>query len=85
MSFDTFKTTETKVGDLDLRGTKCPMNFVKTKLKLDEIERGELLEIFLDDGDPIRNVPRSVEAEGHEVLHTKKFTDGTYSILVRRG
>ncbi|HXX79996.1 MAG TPA: sulfurtransferase TusA family protein [Thermodesulfovibrionales bacterium] len=79
------KTTEPTVGDLDLRGTRCPMNFVKTKLKLDEIERGELLEIFLDGGDPIRNVPRSVEAEGHEVLHTKRLIDGTYSILVRRG
>lgn len=79
------RATEMSVEDLDLRGTRCPMNFVKTKLKLDEIERGELLEIILDEGDPIRNVPRSVEAEGHEVLRTKKLTDGTYSVLVRRG
>jgi len=79
------KATEMSVEDLDLRGTRCPMNFVKTKLKLDEIGRGELLEIILDEGDPIRNVPRSVEAEGHEVIHTKRLIDGTYSVLVRRG
>jgi tRNA 2-thiouridine synthesizing protein A len=69
---------------LDLRGTRCPINFVKTKLKLDKLEKGELLEIFLDDGDPIKNVPRSVEAEGHEVIHRKRLTDGSYSVLVRK-
>ena len=69
---------------LDLRGTRCPINFIKTKLKLDRIEMGELLEIFLDEGDPVKNVPRSIEAEGHEVIHRKRLTDGSYSILVRK-
>ena len=46
---------------LDLRGVICPYNFVKTKLKLDTMQPGQVLEIFLDDGEPIRNVPQSVE------------------------
>jgi tRNA 2-thiouridine synthesizing protein A len=70
---------------LDLRGTRCPVNFVKTKLKLEQLERGALLEIFLDDGDPVKNVPRSVEAEGHEVIHRERLTDGSYSVLVKKG
>ena len=45
---------------LDLRGVICPYNFVKTKLKLDTMQPGQVLEIFLDDGEPIRNVPQSV-------------------------
>ena len=35
------------------------------------------MEIILDEGDPIRNVPRSVEAEGHEVIHKKMLPDGS--------
>ncbi len=27
---------------LDLRGTPCPINFVKTKLKLEEMSSGEV-------------------------------------------
>jgi len=38
-----------------------PINFVKTKLALDSMETGEILEILLDDGEPIDNVPGSVE------------------------
>lgn len=53
---------------LDLRGVICPYNFVKTKLKLDTMLPGEILAVLLDDGEPIRNVPRSVEHEGHTVL-----------------
>jgi sulfite reductase (ferredoxin) len=52
----------------DLRGVACPMNFVKTKIELSKLASGEILEIFLDDGEPIKNVPGSVKGEGHAVL-----------------
>ena len=54
--------------ELDLRGVICPYNFVKTKLKLETMEQGQILSVILDAGDPIRNVPMSVSNEGHEVL-----------------
>ncbi|MEK6713072.1 MAG: sulfurtransferase TusA family protein, partial [Nitrospirota bacterium] len=53
---------------LDLKGVLCPINFVKTKLKLEEMEVGQVLEVILDDGEPMRNVPRSVKAEGHKII-----------------
>ncbi len=53
---------------LDLRGVICPYNFVKTKLRLETMQPGQVLEVFLDDGEPIRNVPQSVENEGHNIL-----------------
>src|SRR3989304_3201750 len=34
---------------LDLRGVVCPINFVQTKLKLEEMELGQVLELILDD------------------------------------
>lgn len=72
------------VETLDLRGTRCPLNFVKTKIKIEEMNSGELIEIVLDDGEPIKNVPRSVAAEGHEVMGIEKLDDGTFSVFVRK-
>jgi sulfite reductase (ferredoxin) len=52
----------------DLRGVACPLNYVKTKLKLEMMDAGERLEVWLDAGDPIRNVPMSLRNDGHKVL-----------------
>jgi sulfite reductase (ferredoxin) len=52
----------------DLRGVACPMNYVKTKLKLEMMDAGEKLEVWLDAGDPIRNVPMSVRNDGHKIM-----------------
>ena len=59
----------------DLRGVTCPMNFVKTKMELAKIKSGEILEIWLDDGPPIENVPGSVMGEGHKILKQAKIED----------
>ncbi|HIA14224.1 MAG TPA: sulfurtransferase TusA family protein [Nitrospirales bacterium] len=53
---------------LDLRGVQCPINYVKTKLRLEMMDSGERLAVFLDDGEPIRNVPASLKNDGHTVL-----------------
>lgn len=58
---------------LDLRGVVCPTNFVKTKLKLEEMNPGEVLEIIIDAGEPIANVPRSIKEEGHKIIKVEKF------------
>jgi sulfite reductase (ferredoxin) len=67
----------------DFRGVACPMNFVKTKIELSGMKSGELLEILLDDGAPIRNVPGSVRNEGHQVLE-EKMRDDFWSVLIRK-
>jgi TusA-related sulfurtransferase len=69
--------------ELDLRGVICPYNFVKTKLKLETMEEGQVLSVLLDDGDPIRNVPRSVSNEGHTILSQDRV-QGSYRVLIRR-
>ena len=52
----------------DLRGVMCPMNYVKTKLKMEMMDHGEQLEVWLDAGDPIKNVPMSLRNDGHKIL-----------------
>ena len=54
--------------ELDLRGVMCPFNFVKTKLQLEAMAEGTILTVMLDHGEPLKNVPASVEIEGHIIL-----------------
>ena len=70
---------------LDLRGVICPYNFVKTKLKLETLETGALLTVFLDDGEPIRNVPKSITNEGHQVLNEEKVGDYFKVVIQKEG
>jgi TusA-related sulfurtransferase len=75
--------TDQPYAELDLRGVICPYNFVKTKLKLETMEQGQILSVLLDDGDPIQNVPRSVSNEGHSVLSQDRV-EGSFRVLIRR-
>lgn len=52
---------------LDLRGTPCPINFVRTKLKLEQMAAGEMLEVWLDPGEPVEQVPDSLTMAGYPV------------------
>jgi TusA-related sulfurtransferase len=52
---------------LDLRGTPCPINFVRTKIKLEQMDAGELLEVWLDAGEPIEQVPDSLKMAGYTI------------------
>lgn len=68
---------------IDLRGVLCPINFVKTKLKLEMMDSGQVLEVVLDDGEPIRSVPRSLKEEGHKIIKVETVP-GAYRLLVKK-
>ena len=70
--------------NLDLRGVICPVNFVKTKLKLEEMNIGEILEVLIDAGEPIANVPRSIKEEGHLILKAEKI-DNYWRLIIKKG
>ncbi|MDR2119151.1 MAG: sulfurtransferase TusA family protein [Tannerellaceae bacterium] len=67
----------------DLRGVACPMNFVQTKIVLSSMQSGDELEILLDDGQPIHNVPGSVRAEGHSILEQIQ-TEDYWKVIIRK-
>lgn len=77
--------TETIAPDVkkDFRGVMCPMNFVKTKIALTPMQSGQILEILLDDGAPIENVPGSVKNEGHTILSTEKV-ENYWKVLIKK-
>jgi tRNA 2-thiouridine synthesizing protein A len=68
---------------IDLRGICCPTNFVKAKLALEDAGEGEVLEILLDDGEPVKNLPRSLKAEGHRLLGLKEC-EGHYILTLEK-
>jgi len=76
--------TDIKVDQtLNLKGTPCPMNFVKTKLKLEEMDKGGVLEVLLDDGEPITNVTASVKEEGHQILKVQQV-ENYWKLIVKK-
>ena len=70
---------------LDITDVVCPINFVKIKVALEELDDGQILEVHLNAGEPIQNVPRSLKDEGHKVLSVEDLGDGTFTLLVSKG
>jgi TusA-related sulfurtransferase len=67
---------------LDLRGTPCPINFVRTKLKLEQMQPGQVLEVWLDAGEPIAQVPDSLQMEGY-LIEAIAEQDHFFAVRVR--
>ncbi|MEI6064270.1 MAG: sulfurtransferase TusA family protein [Pseudanabaena sp. ELA748] len=55
------------IKSIDLRGVPCPLSFVRAKLHLEKLESGQVLEVLLDAGEPIEQVPNSLISDGHLV------------------
>ncbi len=54
--------------EMNLRGVKCPLNWAKAKVRLEDLERGDILELVLDDRKGRQDIPRAAEAEGYAIL-----------------
>jgi TusA-related sulfurtransferase len=51
------------------------MNWVRTKLALEDLAPGDSLLVVLDEGEPLESVPRSAREEGHRVVvHGRQVT-----------
>ena len=70
---------------IDITDVVCPVTFVKTKVALEDMGDGEILEVHLNGGEPVENVPRSLKDEGHKVLELSRNEDGTYTLFVEKG
>ncbi len=68
---------------IDLRGVACPLNFVKAKLELEKIAVGQVLELLLDGGEPVANVPASFTEQGQELLEVSQCGE-CFRVKVRR-
>jgi TusA-related sulfurtransferase len=79
-------TTELKANTFrNCKGVGCPMNLVYAKVELARLQPGEILELILDNGPPINNVPTSVIKEGHKILDRQQLADGTWLVRIEKG
>jgi TusA-related sulfurtransferase len=69
---------------LEATGEMCPMNYVRTKLRLEQMAAGQVLEVFVSAGEAERNVPRSAGEEGHDVLRVEPAGEGRVRVLIRK-
>lgn len=69
---------------INIKGLICPYTFVKSKLAIEDMEVGEVLEILLDYEEASRSIPKSMEDHGHKVLKVEKINDKDWIILVRK-
>lgn len=69
---------------IDITAHRCPMTFVRTRLALDRMQPGDLLEVRLIGDEPRRSVPRTATEQGHAVLATIDDPDGVTRILIRK-
>lgn len=68
---------------MDLRGTPCPINYVRTKLRLQQMAPGTLLEVWLDAGEPVEQVPDSLVMAGC-TIEQLEHRDNFFALRVRR-
>ncbi len=70
--------------EIDITNEVCPMTFVRTRLALDRLSSGQILRVMLKGEEPVRNVPRTAEEQGHQVLAISEAT-GVTTLLLRKG
>ncbi len=68
---------------LDITKDQCPITFVKVKVKLAKINKGDHLEVLLSEGEPLKNVPKSAEEHGYKVL-TIEQEDQFYKVVIEK-
>lgn len=73
---------------LDIGQEVCPFTFVRTRLQLERMRPGEVVEVRLRAGEPLLNVPRAAEELGHTVLRSwpedESRPDGLHRLWIEK-
>jgi TusA-related sulfurtransferase len=69
---------------INLKGDICPYTFVKSKLALETLESGQVLQVLVDHLPATENVPRSMANEGHKVLGVQQVNDTDWIITIQK-
>ena len=69
---------------IDLKGEVCPYTFVKSKLAMEEMRLGEVLEVIVDHEPAVENVPKSMQNEGQRVLTVEKLNGADWRMVFKK-
>jgi TusA-related sulfurtransferase len=69
---------------IDISNEVCPMSFVLTKLALEEMEDGQILELVCGSGDPVRNISIQLKDEGHQIISVKREGEKHFRLQIKK-
>jgi TusA-related sulfurtransferase len=69
---------------INIKGLTCPYTFVKSKIAIEDMEVGQVLEILLDYEEASRSIPKSMEDHGQKVLKVEKINDTDWVLQIRK-
>ncbi len=73
---------------VDVRAFTCPITWVKTRIALERLQLGDVLEVLLREGEPLQNLPGSAAEDGHRVVFMEPLREdraGSWRILLEKG
>jgi tRNA 2-thiouridine synthesizing protein A len=68
---------------LDCLGLFCPEPVFQTRLEMDQLQKGEILEVIADDPAAEEDIKRLVKTLGQELIEFNK-EDGKLRFLIKR-
>lgn len=68
----------------DFTGLTCPYNYVKTKLALEDMAMGEIVEIVVDVGEPSEQVSKSIQKDGQTLIKTFQDENDSVHLLIQK-
>ncbi|WP_417518120.1 sulfurtransferase TusA family protein [Marinobacter sp.] len=69
---------------LDASGLRCPMPLLKTKLELNGMSPGEMLEVIATDAGSARDIPAFLKLSRHRLVNSSE-TEGRYRFVIECG
>jgi TusA-related sulfurtransferase len=69
---------------LDVKGLACPMPVVKTRLAIDKLAPGDVLQVLATDRGSLKDIPAWAEATGHKLVSVEE-RDTEIVFLVEKG
>ena len=69
---------------LDVRGIEGPVGYAQAVQRLQAMAENEVLELYIDDGEPLRTLPFGLRAEGHEILVSEPANRGVRLLVKKR-
>lgn len=75
---------EERIERLDLRGVRCPLNWAKARVRLEQLASHAVLELIIDDPRGVRDIPRAAEASGYLVTDVIAADERCWRIRIVR-
>ncbi|MBI4686942.1 MAG: sulfurtransferase TusA family protein [Nitrospirae bacterium] len=77
--------TESKADKtLNIKGVVCPYTLVKSKLAMEDLDVGQVLEILLDYPEASESIPKAMTNYGHTVLKVEKINSTDWVVQVKK-